>query len=216
MRTAFLTSAADVHGFPLHQIPEVAFAGRSNVGKSALLNALAGARLARTSRTPGRTQLVNFFTVDRGVRRYALADLPGYGYARAPKVVQQSWAPLAESYLESRGVLRMVLLLVDVRRGVQPDDRALIAFMDEVLAPRGVIVEAVGTKLDKIPKAKRKPALYAIAAALDLPRGGIHATSALKREGLETLRDRVESVLFGEEPPITGGSPPVRSRFRRT
>lgn len=198
MRTAFLTSAADARGFPSVDTPEVAFAGRSNVGKSALLNALAAARLARTSRTPGRTQLVNFFSVERKTKRYGLADLPGYGYARAPKAVQRTWAPLVESYFEVRGVLRMVLLLVDIRRGVQADDRALVAFMDEVLAPRGVVVEAVATKVDKIPKAKRKPALRAVAEALGVPHGGVHATSALKREGLESLRERVEAVLLGE------------------
>ena len=198
MRTAFVTSAADPLGFPPRDAPEVAFAGRSNVGKSALLNALAGARLARTSRTPGRTQLVNFFSVESQTTRYGLADLPGYGYARAPKVVQRTWAPLLESYFEVRGVLRMVLLLVDGRRGVQDDDLALVAFMDEVLAPRGVAVEAVATKIDKIPKAKRKPAVHAIAEALGVPPHGVHATSALKRVGLDSLRERVEVALFGE------------------
>ena len=195
MRTRFITSCAAPGVFPDLELPEVAFAGRSNVGKSALLNALVNARIARTSRTPGRTQLVNFFSIEGKELAYGLADLPGYGYARAPKAIQRAWGPLIESYLETRARLRCFLLLVDVRRGAQDDDRQLMGWMQSVAGPRDITIEVVGTKIDKLPKSKQKPALHQLAAGFGLAKSAVHGTSASTRQGLDALRQRIETLM---------------------
>ena len=194
MRTTFITSAAQVGQFPEIDGVEFAFLGKSNVGKSTLLNALVNARVARTSRTPGRTQLVNFFDVHTGRGDFTLADLPGYGYARAPKDVQRQWAPLIERYLTNRSPLRAALLLVDIRRTLADDDRALFEWLQADVAPRGVRIELVGTKADKLPKARQKPAMAAIAQSLGLDRDAVHLTSAAQRRGLEPLLDHLHDL----------------------
>lgn len=194
MRTRFITSAAERTQFPDLGLPEVAFVGRSNVGKSSLLNVVANAKIARTSRTPGRTQLVNFFEVSTADRTVALADLPGYGYAKVPAHVVRTWAPLIERYLEDRTSLAEVLLLVDARRTVARDDLALFDFLAETLADRGGSVRVVATKIDKLPKAKRKPAQKRIQDAFSLPSRSVLGTSASSREGVETLLEAILSV----------------------
>lgn len=187
MRTTFITSAADVGQFPEVNGAEFAFLGRSNVGKSTLLNSLVNARVARTSRTPGRTQLVNFFSVHTGQGDFTLADLPGYGYARAPREVQRQWGPLIERYLTVRQPLRAALLLIDVRREVGDEDRSLFDWLENAVVPRGVVVEIVGTKADKLPKARQRPALASIGRSFGLGPGRVHLTSATHRQGLEAL-----------------------------
>lgn len=194
MRTRFITSAAQRAQYPDLDLPEIAFVGRSNVGKSSLLNVLANANIARTSRTPGRTQLVNFFQVATATQSLMLADLPGYGYARVPGRVTKTWAPLIEDYLESRAELRAVLLLIDARRAVEDDDLALHRFLTEAQAARDGEVWVVATKIDKLPKAKRKPAQNAIAAAFGLPARTVPGTSAQNRDGIEALWDRILAV----------------------
>lgn len=147
----FLAGAAQPNAWPRPGLPEVAIAGRSNVGKSTLLNRLVGRKaLARVSKTPGRTQQINFFEVDR---RLVLVDLPGYGFARVPQSVRASWKTLVESYLCERRVLRGVALLVDLRRGLESDDAELITF----LQTRGLPLLLVATKADKVPRGRRKP-----------------------------------------------------------
>jgi GTP-binding protein len=119
LRAEFVKSASAPSDFPTSGLPEVAFAGRSNVGKSSLLNRLAGvARLAHVSKTPGRTQLINFFRVDE---RFYLVDLPGYGFAKAPLQVRKRWEGLITRYLFRRNELRLVLLIVDARRDPMPN-----------------------------------------------------------------------------------------------
>ncbi|MEQ9503745.1 MAG: ribosome biogenesis GTP-binding protein YihA/YsxC [Deltaproteobacteria bacterium] len=191
MRTRFITSAAQRAQFPDLGSPEIAFVGRSNVGKSSLLNVLANAKIARTSRTPGRTQLVNFFEVATADQTVALADLPGYGYAKVPKHVVRTWAPLIETYLEARETIRATLLLIDVRREVQPDDVALFDYLSKVAKGE---VWVVATKADKLPKAKRKPAYNAIGAAFGLPPRSVVGTSASSRDGVDALWDRILDV----------------------
>jgi GTP-binding protein len=184
MRARFITSAADAAGFPRAGAPEIAVVGRSNVGKSSLINAVVHAQLARTSRTPGRTQTINFFEVDAG---FVLADLPGYGYAKAPKDLRREWYALIESYLGGREGLAGVLLLIDARRGAEPDDLEVW----EWLRREDRTCIAVATKVDKLPKARKKPALLKIAQALSLALDEICPTSAETGEGIDVLRARI-------------------------
>ena len=140
----FLRGAARLDGLPEPGLPEVAFAGRSNVGKSSLINALTGRRtLARTSNTPGRTQELNFFDLGG---RLILVDLPGYGFAEAPKPQVAAWTRLIRAYLRGRPNLRRVLVLVDARHGLKPLDRDIMRMLDEA----AVSYQIVLTKSDKL------------------------------------------------------------------
>src|SRR5262249_42189486 len=148
MRTRFITSAASPADFPTTDLPEVAFVGRSNVGKSSLLNALVGEKIARTSRTPGRTQLINFFEIIDGRAKYHSADLPGRASERPPDAGRMQWNALVDRSLELREPLMMVLFLLDARRGAEEEDVLLHRSLIERLGPRGIGVEVVATKVD--------------------------------------------------------------------
>jgi len=155
----FIGAASEPGRFPAPTRPEVAFAGRSNVGKSSAINRLLGRRgLARTSTTPGRTRQLNFFRVDD---RLVFVDLPGYGYARVSHAARAAWRPLVESYLAGRGVLAGMVLLVDVRRGVEDEERGLLEFLAALDRP----VLVVATKADKLNRRERTRALADLAAS---------------------------------------------------
>jgi GTP-binding protein len=180
----FVISAAEPSGFPRPSLPEIAIAGRSNVGKSSLINTLVGVPgLARTSRTPGRTRLLNWFRVTppRGGPVH-FVDLPGYGYARVPHDMRASWRPLIEAYLGNREMLRGLVLLVDARRGAEDEERDLLAWLRDGRVPARVVV----TKADKLPKNKRKPAAEAVQRDLGLDRPAI-LFSSQDGEGIEAL-----------------------------
>lgn len=141
-------SASSPSEFPASGLPEVAFVGRSNVGKSSLLNRLAGVeRLAHVSKTPGRTQLINFFRMDE---RFYLVDLPGYGFAKAPLRVRKRWEGLITSYLFHRSELRLVFLVIDVRRDPMPSDLEVRGLLDQ----SGIPFIVVATKSDKLSRAQ--------------------------------------------------------------
>jgi GTP-binding protein len=172
---SFVISAAEPSQFPPPTLPEIGFAGRSNVGKSSLINALTGVgTLARTSRTPGRTRLVNWFEVDcRGMSGPAarlgkihFVDLPGYGYADVPQAMRAAWQPLIEAFLGERASLRAVVLLIDIRRGVEDEELDFVPWLLERKVP---VVVAI-TKADKLPKAQRLPVAQQVKKALGLRR----------------------------------------------
>ncbi|MGE0868108.1 MAG: ribosome biogenesis GTP-binding protein YihA/YsxC [Kofleriaceae bacterium] len=181
-RASYFTSAAAPGDFPPPSLPELAVVGRSNVGKSSLINAMTGQDgLARTSRTPGRTRLINWFEV-AGNPAFYLVDLPGYGYAAVSASMKESWKPLIESYLSARKTLAGVVLLIDIRRGVSDEELDFVPW----LAERDKPIIAVLTKADKLPKNKRMLEIKRTRQQLGLKRDP-HAVSVLTGEGVETL-----------------------------
>ena len=190
----FLISAAQAVQLPQTELPEVAFAGRSNVGKSSLINALTNRKsLARTSNTPGRTRQVNFFDLGG---RLMLVDLPGYGYAQAGKAEIRQWSGLIRDYLRGRVQLRRACLLIDARHGIKDPDRAVMAELDQA----AVAYQLVFTKADKV-KPGTFEALRA-ASAEELARHpaahpAMLATSAHKGEGIGTLRAALAALAVG-------------------
>jgi GTP-binding protein len=140
----FVLSAREPAHYPPAALPEIAFAGRSNVGKSSLINTLVKRKgLARTSNTPGRTQEINFFAVNN---RFAFIDLPGYGYAKVPEKIRKNWGPMIETYLRDRQTLRLVVLILDIRRDPSDEDHQLIKWLQHYRLPFLIVL----TKIDKV------------------------------------------------------------------
>ncbi len=191
LHAEFVTSATASSQFPPGDLPEIAFAGRSNVGKSSLLNALLGHKnLARVSQTPGRTRLVNFFRVGGGDKKGAacmFVDLPGYGYAKVSKVVQEQWGPMIEGYLSTRPVLRGVVLLTDVRRGEQ-EEVNLVRWVHA----HGLGLIAVATKLDKLSRGQRVQGCRDLETFLGVP---VIGCSAETGEGMDAVWKAIRDVL---------------------
>jgi GTP-binding protein len=156
----FEMTAVSLEGLPRETDPEVALAGRSNVGKSSLINRVAGRTIARTSRTPGKTQAINFYRA-AGLR---LVDLPGYGFARAPMSVREEWSRLVDSYMETRGALAAILVLVDIRHPAFPDDREMVDWARR----RGIPLLVVATKADKITRGELAAKIRGLRAGLSL------------------------------------------------
>ncbi|MDB6061897.1 MAG: YihA family ribosome biosis GTP-binding protein [Verrucomicrobiaceae bacterium] len=194
-RARFLKSAPTLRECPPDSGAEVAFAGRSNAGKSSAINALTdNHKLARTSKTPGRTQLLNFFELDD---LHRLVDLPGYGFAKVPLAVKQEWQRHLEKYLSDRASLRGLILLMDVRHPLQPFDTLLLDWAAQCKMPTHILL----TKADKLNFGTAKTALLGIEKALK-GRRGLTATaqlfSSLNKMGLEELQQRLNSWLLQE------------------
>jgi GTP-binding protein len=188
----FLGAASSPGGSPAARLPEVAVAGRSNVGKSSLLNTLLGRHgLARTSATPGRTRQLNFFLVND---RFVIVDLPGYGFAVGSAAERRAWGPLVEGYLRQRRTLRGVVLLVDLRRGLEDEERQLLAFLAHVALPAALVV----TKVDKLGRGARGRALAALREGVD-PGIPVLGFSARTGEGREALWRVVRAWLEAPE-----------------
>jgi GTP-binding protein len=183
-KVKFLKSAEKMTDLPNTDLSEIAFAGRSNVGKSSLLNALAGIkRLAKVSNTPGRTQLINYFSVNDEL---LLVDLPGYGYAKASKTKVAQWNMFVNKYLQTRANLRLVLILIDSRHGVKDTDREIMAMLDAA----AVSYQIVLTKLDKL-RASETPKIGADFSQHAALLSEVIQTSSGKGTGIEQLRGRI-------------------------
>jgi GTP-binding protein len=189
----FIGGMAEKHGWrPESSLPEVAFAGRSNVGKSSLLNTLVRRKsFARVSRTPGRTREINFFRINN---TFVLVDLPGYGYARISKEKKAGWRPMIESYLRRTTQLRGIVLLLDIRREPSEDDRAMLDFLAELGVPTIVAL----TKADKLNKAGARERTTEISRSLALEADQVIQFSAQSGEGrlelLEAIMQLVEKA----------------------
>src|SRR5215469_10365522 len=192
----FVAGASEPAALPPDEMPEIAFAGRSNVGKSSLINALTGSRaLARISNTSGRTRQINFFDLGG---RLMLVDLPGYGYAEAPKAAVQSWTKLVRHYLQTRAVLRRVCLLIDSRHGIKDVDRPLMDMLDGA----GVSYQIVLTKADKASKgefARGPDKILSELAEHVAAHPDIILTSAVDCHGITELREALAefALQFG-------------------
>jgi GTP-binding protein len=187
----FVLGAAELDQVPDEALPEVAFAGRSNVGKSSLINALLGCKdLARASKSPGRTQQLNFFRLGA---RLMLADLPGYGYAKAPRDAISRWTGLVEDYFKGRAALRRICLLIDARHGLKDSDRRVMALLDAAAQAYQVVF----TKCDKVTEVRLRALERETASGLeDHPAAliDILATSAREGTGLPKLRAALASL----------------------
>jgi GTP-binding protein len=195
----FWRAAGRPADLPPPGVPEIALAGRSNVGKSSALNALTGRKaLARVSKTPGRTQTINFFTLgEAGL----LVDLPGYGYARVPLALRAQWGELVGSYVRSRECLVGVVVLIDARHPLMPLDRQLLGWLGD--ARRKLVLL---TKADKLSRVQQQKTLQDVRA--QLPRDEVRLFSSVSKEGLDECRDQLERWLVAgrenKRPPVKG------------
>jgi len=185
----FVTSAVKPSQYPPELLPEMAFAGRSNVGKSSLINKLVNRRhLVKTSRTPGRTQLINFFDINEA---FTFVDLPGYGYAKVPAAVQKKWGPMIETYLSGRKTLRGVVSLMDIRRQPGVEERNLADW----LAGYRIPIIRVLTKSDKLSKTKQKKQMDLIAGNLMVGRESLLMFSAKTGKGRDAVWEAIDKLI---------------------
>jgi GTP-binding protein len=195
---AFLRATGSAADLPPEGPPEIAFAGRSNVGKSSAINALLGRRnLARTSKTPGRTQTLNFYEAGEDAR---FVDLPGYGFARVPLELRAQWRSLVGHYLESRATLCAVVIVMDARHPLTPLDRQLVGWL-----PRVPLILLL-SKADKLSRAAQAQALQAVRGRL--PGASVQLFSSTTRQGVEEVRDLLQRALQAgrqnKRPPVKG------------
>lgn len=201
--TRFVTSAVDPRRFPPPGAPEIAFLGRSNVGKSSLINSLVGTKIAKTSNTPGRTQTINFFEVRRPGKpkpEFFFADLPGYGYARVPREITATWSEFVNPYLEKRPTLVLCLSLVDVTIPPQQIDMQLLEWLRH--ANRHFVV--VATKADRISKNQLRTSLAKLAEQLQVSPDQIVPFSAKARIGYDELWRVIRGTAHQGEPESEG------------
>ncbi len=189
----FIKSAVKPSHYPEAVLPEFAFVGRSNVGKSSLINTLVNRkRLVKTSSTPGRTQLINFFDING---TFTFVDLPGYGYAKVPKKVVKSWGDMIETFLSQRETLKGVVLLMDIRRTPKQDEVDLINWFDHYSIPAILVL----TKADKFSKQKQTVHHKKCASALDLTPEDFITFSSKSRLGKDKLWNKLEVLLENNE-----------------
>ncbi len=187
--TEFIKSATKPAHYPEESLWEIAFAGRSNVGKSSLINVLVNRKnLVRTSNTPGRTQLINFFRINNA---FTFVDLPGYGFAKVPLAVKKEWGPMIETYLSRRENLRGVVLILDIRRIPSDEDIQMLQWLRACGIPPVIVV----TKCDKLSKSQRAKQVAVISREINMEAGKLLLFSALSREGLDPIWTRIGALL---------------------
>ena len=185
----FVKSAVKPSQYPSAELPEIAFAGRSNVGKSSLINTLVNRkRLVKTSSTPGRTQLVNFFIINKA---FLFVDLPGYWYAKVPASVKKSWGPMVETYLSTRKTLKGVVLIMDIRRKPGLQELNFIEWLDYYSISRILIL----TKIDKLSKTKQIKQRLLIEKDLGEDNNDLILFSAKSRRGKDAVWDEVDRLI---------------------
>ena len=191
-----VTSAVDPEGYPQSDLPEIAMVGRSNVGKSSVINFLTGRKsLARVGNTPGKTRRINFFNLED---KMMLVDLPGYGYAKVSKEERKRWGTTVETYLNRREQLKLVLMLVDIRHKPTSDDKLMIEWLGAMGKPHLI----AATKADKISRAHYKAHVDEIRKTLNLVPGiPVVPVSVTKKTGFTELWDRISEFLQGAEHP---------------
>jgi GTP-binding protein len=184
----FITSAVKLSQYPTEDFPEVAFVGRSNVGKSSLINVLTNRKhLAKTSKTPGRTQLINFFLINE---MFSFVDLPGFGYAKVPEAIKKNWAPMVENYLTHRRNLRAVISLIDIRRSPGEEERNLWNWLISGKTP----IVWVLTKADKLSRSRQKDRQVAIADEMRVAPEKLILFSAKTGLGREVLWTEIKTL----------------------
>ena len=186
----FVTSAVKPSQYPPAVLPEIAFAGRSNVGKSSLINTLVNRkRLVKTSSTPGRTQLINFFNINEV---FSFVDIPGYGYAKVPASVKKKWGPMIETYITTRNTLKGVVLIMDVRRIPGPEEMNMLDWLNHY----GVPSVPVLTKSDKLSKTRQQKQLKEIANTLSANKDNFILFSAKSRQGKDEVWGAVKKLIL--------------------
>lgn len=185
----FVTSAAKPSQYPSENFPEIAFAGRSNVGKSSLINTLVNRKhLVKTSSTPGRTRLINFFNINNAV---TFVDLPGYGYAKVPESIRKKWGPMIETYLSERRSLKAIVVIIDIRRTPGTEERDLINWLNYYNICRIWVI----TKADKLSKNKQLKQLNTITRALGVGKKDVILFSAKTRQGKDAVWEAILALI---------------------
>jgi GTP-binding protein len=189
----FVISATQPGNYPPENLPEIAFAGRSNVGKSTLINKLVNRKhLVKTSSTPGRTQLLNFFNINDA---FVFVDLPGYGYAKVPDRVKKDWGKMIETFLSTRLTLKGVVLILDIRRNPGEEERNFISWLHQ----QGIPTVLILTKADKLSKTKQKKQVQIIEKALSVNPEELICFSAKTRQGLDSVWKAIEYCIEDSE-----------------
>ncbi|MBN2223281.1 MAG: YihA family ribosome biogenesis GTP-binding protein [Deltaproteobacteria bacterium] len=191
VKAEFIKSASSVSDYPRSLLPQVAFAGRSNVGKSSLINCLVERKdLAKTSSVPGKTRAINFFSVNDSI---VFVDLPGYGYARVSKEIRQTWRPMVEGFFTSSPTIRIAVIIIDIRRGPEVEELNLASW----LSVHSIPVLFVATKADKEKKGLVKARVKDIAQVLEVSESDIVLFSAKTRVGRDLLWSRIRETCNG-------------------
>lgn len=186
----FLTSVAGKEKFLTAGVPEIAVAGKSNVGKSSFINALCGnKKLAKTSKEPGRTRLLNYFSINGG--QYNLVDLPGYGYAKVSDAEKEKWGKLIEAYFQKSANVKNVFVLLDVRRDPSEDDKQMLHYLYFYHIPFTIIA----TKADKLSRSAGLTRRKQIADQIGVGVDNVYLTSALDRTGMDKIYERIDAIL---------------------
>ncbi len=194
----YFVSVNNLPQLPDDNISEIAFAGRSNAGKSSAINVICDIKnLCRTSKTPGRTQMINYFQIDERDSRHFLVDLPGYGYAKVPLAVKNHWQTLLQEYLSTRASLLGVVIIMDVRRPMTEYDQIMMDWCAEAEMPTHVLL----TKMDKLKSGAAKNVLLKFRQMLkkNYPNCTTQLFSALKKQGTEEVRDKLDNWLYGSQ-----------------